>query len=151
VPDIVAKLEALYARIPKMKDCKGKCADSCTVIPCTPFEKKRLEAAMGQVFEPKGRPPFPVRCSALTREGKCSQYDLRPAICRAFGAMNHPFMRCEHGCTPERWMSPVEFSEILLEIEALCGPMTIPELPGWKKLSPEQAEAAAALFLQERP
>lgn len=28
---IAAKLEAIYSRIPKMKDCKGLCEDSCTV------------------------------------------------------------------------------------------------------------------------
>lgn len=142
----IAKLNALYDRIPKMKDCVGKCEDSCTVIPCTVGEKKRIEAATGQPFEPKGLPPMRVRCSALSREGRCTVYDMRPAICRAFGAVNHPFMKCDHGCVPERWLSGAELFEIMTEVEKLMGEMQVPQVPGWHRLSEDEARAAAGWF-----
>lgn len=144
----IARLNALYDRIPKMKDCIGKCEDSCTVIPCTVGEKKRIEAHTGQEFKPLGLPPMRVRCSAL-KDGRCTVYELRPAICRAFGTVNHPFMKCEHGCVPERWISGMELYEIMNEVEKLMGEMQVPDVPGWHKLSEGEAMAAAAL-LRER-
>jgi len=145
-PEKIARLEALYARIPKMKNCNGKCEDSCTVIPVTPLEKERLEAAMGRVFGPVGLPPGKVRCSALV-DGKCSQYDIRPFICRAFGVVNHPFMKCEYGCKPERWLSGIELYSMINELHGICGEMVTPCVPGWPRLSEEQGLEGARLLL----
>ena len=36
---------------------------------------------------------------------ECSVYRDRPLICRLFGLVDHPRMRCEHGCTPTFWLS----------------------------------------------
>jgi len=40
--------------------------------------------------------------------GSCRIYNLRPMICRLWGTVNHPYMRCRFGCVPERWVTPAE-------------------------------------------
>jgi Fe-S-cluster containining protein len=35
-------------------------------------------------------------CEYLDRDGKCSVYEQRPIICRAFGTINSPFLKCKH-------------------------------------------------------
>ena len=104
---------------------------------------------MGKPFKPLGivgNPLAPVRCSALGPDGLCTQYELRPLICRLFGTMQHPFMKCEHGCKPERWVSGEEAAQMFDEVQELCGPPEVERPEGWPTLTPEQAEAAARLF-----
>jgi Fe-S-cluster containining protein len=43
--------------------------------------------------------------------GTCSIYSLRPMVCRLWGLVDHPFMRCLHGCVPERWVTSQEARE----------------------------------------
>lgn len=56
--------------------------------------------------------------------GTCRVYALRPMICRLWGLIDHPYMRCNtFGCVPERWLTPEEgrwyFQEVLkIEREA---------------------------------
>ena len=49
-------------------------------------------------------------CPAL-REGRCTVYDARPAICRLWGATIS--MPCPHGCTPDNALSKQESDELL--------------------------------------
>lgn len=143
----IERLEKLYALIPKMKDCKGLCEDTCTVIPTMPLEKERIETAMGKPLKPIKSLFGKIRCSAL-KAGLCTQYAIRPLICRAFGTVDHPFMRCEHGCVPERWLENKEFIGIMKMAEAIGGSQSYPDVPGWPKLTEEQALAAALEFLK---
>lgn len=88
-----ADLEAVYAEIPDV-GCKGLCRPWCSgVVHATSRERQRV-AAVGQ--------PLPVvdagPCPNLTDEGGCGVYDVRPLICRLWGAVEN--MPCPHGCTP---------------------------------------------------
>lgn len=151
--DRVARIKALYARIPAMKDCKGLCMDSCTVIPTVPLEKKLIEKKLGFALEPRAAilNNGLLRCSALTGEGKCSVYEMRPMICRAFGAVDHTLLRCDHGCVPVRWMDNNEFREIMLELEDLGGgPLRRPYVEGFPDLNNDQLLQAAAEFLKAK-
>jgi uncharacterized protein len=104
-------LHEIYASIPSA-GCKGLCADECTTIPVFPFELEQLEAAAGrklptmdagddlggQLLGSKLGDPCP-----LLVLGRCSAYDQRPLICRAFGSVEG--LRCSHGCRPAELVS----------------------------------------------
>ncbi len=98
-------LHEIYASIPS-PDCKGLCVEACSTIPVFPIELVQLEAVAGRklptVFAVDtgtallgseiGDP-----CPLLVL-GRCSVYDHRPLICRAFGSVEG--LRCPHGCRP---------------------------------------------------
>jgi Putative zinc- or iron-chelating domain len=58
------------------------------------------------------------RCIYLKDE-RCTAYQQRPLICRAWGAV--PNLSCPHGCTPDRWLTPNEFLDIAQAVEQLGG------------------------------
>lgn len=146
--DKFQQLQVIYDRIPKMKDCKGLCEDTCTVIPCSPFEQQRIEKKAGKPLTFNTLAPGKIRCSMLTKDGKCSVYNVRPFICRAWGTVDHPYMRCEHGCVPERWLSNKEFMSFLMQVEIIAGHAEIPDIPGRPQPSDEELLAAAMLMLK---
>lgn len=107
-------LGEVYALIPAI-ECKGLCAKSCGPIMCEPAEAKRLGVPFRVVegqhdavalvsFDRK------MRC-ALLRNGRCTAYERRPAICRLWGVVET--MPCLWGCVPERMLTDAEGKEIL--------------------------------------
>lgn len=108
------QLAELYAQVPRMADCKGLCADSCGPIEASVRETQKIEKASGRTLE-----GCPINCSMLTPMGRCSQYELRPMICRIFGTTKR--LRCEHGCSPERWLDEDEAWTLLLRSFAIGG------------------------------
>jgi hypothetical protein len=102
-----AALQALYDRVPDV-GCKGLCHQACGPIDGgtrervrmaragyplpTPSERRRVVALHQAGIE---RAP---NCPALTDNKRCAAYEIRPMICRIYGAAEG--MRCEHGCTP---------------------------------------------------
>lgn len=99
-------LREIYASIPS-PGCKGLCVDQCTTVPVFPFELEQLEAVAGRKLPTMqagdelgglllgseiGKP-----CPLLVL-GRCSVYEHRPLICRAFGSVEG--LRCPHGCRP---------------------------------------------------
>lgn len=154
---LYAKLEALYARLPRLA-CRGLCTIACGGIIATRGEAERMRRA-----HPERRPLHlapGTRCGYLTAAGRCRVYAVRPLICRAYGTVGR--MSCPHGCTPDRWMGDLEFLELAAEVERLAGEMMIntPDGPaplgdGFLELAarikargaeytPEQLEAAAS-------
>jgi Fe-S-cluster containining protein len=115
----------IYAAIPKVA-CKKICGpDYCGPILMSRLELARLVEAHPQL-KPKLIPGIGKvladdceTCPLLAPDGSCSAYDLRPAICRLFGAVQHPTMICRHGCQPERWLTPLESATILRKISQL--------------------------------
>lgn len=98
--NVNAQLAALYAQVPQI-DCVGKCTDQCTEFPLPRVERRRIARATGVELNPDP-PPAEYRgprktCPLLTDDGRCSAYDIRPLICRLWGAMEPP---CVHGCRP---------------------------------------------------
>lgn len=110
-----AKLQALYERVPRMLDCKGLCADSCGPIECSVREREKIERESSRELQ-----ACPIDCSMLTPMGRCSVYESRPMICRLWGTSRK--MACEHGCTPERWLSDDEFFDLIAESFIVGGP-----------------------------
>lgn len=100
-------LREIYASIPN-PGCKGLCVSECTTIPVSRFELEQLEIAVGRklptqhldgvgdelVLGSSIGDPCP-----LLALGRCTAYEHRPLICRAYGAVEG--LRCAHGCRPD--------------------------------------------------
>lgn len=89
-------LRELYAKLPHVP-CKGLCQKSCGPIEiCVgPAERAAAGGLLVLSLEPN------EFCPMLGKDGKCTTYETRPYICRAWGAIDHPMMICPHGCRPE--------------------------------------------------
>jgi hypothetical protein len=114
----IKALDVLYATLPRL-DCQKKCSECCGPVAMTRLEAKRIN----QVAEIRTF-PLPAthedrnfgmyRCVVvqedltcpLLKDGLCSVYAIRPAICRLWGLV--PKMKCPHGCEPERWITKEE-------------------------------------------
>lgn len=143
------RLQLIYARIPQMLDCKGACYFSCGRVTGAfeTAELVRIESAIGHELHqdaPAERraieklvaayrklkfkagatatltAPVLGYCELLDPDTHlCSIYNIRPAICRLWGAVDSPLMRCPLGCKPSRWLSNKESDEILSELRDL--------------------------------
>ena len=84
------RMQAIYDQVPKMKDCKGNCWISCGPASITPWEHKRLADAGHPVTpdEIARKSPYDFFCEALGPDGRCRAYDIRPLICRLWGAVS---------------------------------------------------------------
>lgn len=114
----LAELQALYDSLPPVQ-CRGVCVDSCTVIGASELEHAQLRArgvdlgpkmAHRQLLELVTLGATP-RCPALSPLGTCRVYDVRPLICRLFGAAQG--LRCQHGCEPEWELTDAEAGALL--------------------------------------
>src|SRR5262249_4223157 len=116
----------IYASIPN-PNCKGLCVAACSTVPVAPLELEQLEAAAGRslptvevgddlhgaiVLGSAVGAPCP-----LLVIGRCSVYDARPMICRAFGAVDG--LRCPHGCEPPVLLSDEEQRRNFARVAAL--------------------------------
>lgn len=113
-------LDEIYAALPALR-CKGKCQGSCGPLAIPQVEYDRLARSRGGAAtynDPKG--DLSGRCSKLGSDGRCTAYKFRPLICRLYGMAES--LRCPHGCVPERWVSDVEFREMLVRIKRAFGP-----------------------------
>jgi putative zinc- or iron-chelating protein len=114
MPSRAERMEALYAQVPAIPDCKGHCWISCGPASMTPWELKRLADAGHRVTsdEIARKAPGEFWCEALGPDGRCRAYALRPLICRLWGATE--WLRCPWGCVPEGGFLPVAESVRLL-------------------------------------
>jgi len=117
------KLDELYKEIPSI-ECKGLCHPSCTVIPVAKIENRRARDRLGKspynslfdtLEEAKVNGLIPP-CRAL-KNGKCSIYDIRPAICRLYGVSEG--LPCMFGCKPKETISKKDAYSLIREIEEL--------------------------------
>jgi hypothetical protein len=112
-----AQLADLYARIPAIPDCDGRCWTSCGPIDMSDRERQRIRAAGVRITPYRqamaGLEGF--QCDALTGDRRCAVYDLRPLICRLWGAVEG--LPCVYGCVPEggRWLSDVDAHRMIAE------------------------------------
>lgn len=112
-------IEEIYAEIPAMKSCSGKCATACGPIAMFAEEWKRVLAARGG-RAPRMRPGGSLTCPMLSPTGWCTVYSVRPYICRLWGTTKA--LRCPEGCEPERWLTTGEARDIFLRLREVAGP-----------------------------
>lgn len=119
----------LYDRIPEVH-CKGECGRDrhdtcCGPICCTITEAVLLEEYCGKSID--WLTPYPGSltmnpesmpghiCPLLNFDGRCMAYEVRPLICRLWGAIEK--LKCQWGCRPDRWFTEKEVMEIFTEIK----------------------------------
>lgn len=93
-------LDAVYAEMPTL-ECQGKCAESCGPVAMSRVEWERIIETVG--YEPGPRED--MTCPLLDGE-RCTVYDVRPTICRLWGAVES--MPCPWGCKPSRMLPHLE-------------------------------------------
>lgn len=130
---LIDELEAIYATIPSA-ECKGLCANTCTLIPATPQESERMRRYSGRkTVTPSDRDlatllrkeragtatDADVPLCPLLRHGRCTAYIVRPTICRVWGVTED--MPCPHGCavTP-RMMTSAETKAVFAAVDDLA-------------------------------
>ena len=93
--------------IPKMK-CVAGCNACCGPVPFNAAERaaaaKRFPLVGWDAFDADHWIPKlqdGATCAFSTPEG-CAVYDTRPTVCRLFGVVDHPAMKCPQGCKPKR-------------------------------------------------
>lgn len=116
---ILDELLAMYASVPAVH-CQHKCGSGvCGAIIAYPIEIQRMEDL--------ARRPLTFSTATLTCgyyapiENRCLVYDVRPLICRLYGAVQHHRMRCPFGCVPDRWLSHGDVQTMLDRLEILHG------------------------------
>lgn len=118
------ELRAIWAKIPKMVNCKGKCAMSCGPIPIASIERGLVEERAGHNLTTMNNPGVKntdgmMVCNMLTDAGLCSVYSIRPVVCRVWGTTKA--LACPLGCEPERWLTDKEAFDLFAEVQALAG------------------------------
>lgn len=113
-------LDRIYASLPRI-ECQRKCGESCGPVFMSRIEWQRIIARVGRVVTPTPEQAESLTCPLLTGND-CSVYDLRPVICRLWGLVDSPLMRCPWGCVPERWLSDEEAETVLRAVEAAGNP-----------------------------
>lgn len=98
---IDAALQKLYDQIPAIPDCKGLCWVSCGPAQMSDREAARIRDAGVRITHHDAAKAAggTFWCEALTGDGKCAVYDLRPVTCRAWGTSEST--PCPYGCRPE--------------------------------------------------
>jgi hypothetical protein len=117
-----AALQDLYAQVPAIPDCDGRCWTTCGVIDMSDRERQRLRAA-GYKITPWKKALAKTEkywCEALTEDKRCGAYPVRPLLCRLGGAIES--LRCVYGCVPEGgWLSDAEGYQLLSEALRISG------------------------------
>lgn len=118
--DVDAELESLYAQVPEI-GCKGLCTDSCGPIDAGLRELTRIARA-GVRLPPHedavremGSKIEDYECPALI-DGACSVYDVRPMICRVWGASE--MLVCPYGCRPEPGTKRLSHAQAMALLDA---------------------------------
>lgn len=121
------KLQAIYDQMPTV-ECTGACTDECTLIPMTPLEAEAMKkVSWRQIeFEEWGDAGHVVlipdalgnrlRCPMLVN-GKCSVYQARPFICRAYGVAAG--LECREGCKVENPLTKEQAMKLLHQVSKL--------------------------------
>lgn len=117
----VDALNIVYAKVPKL-NCLGKCSYAChQTIGFIDAEYDRIVERIGRPIPPRDGTTIPAPCPLLSFLGTCTVHDIRPLICRIWGATKAT--QCRHGCQPAdgRWLSEVEVAELFAEAAELTG------------------------------
>jgi Fe-S-cluster containining protein len=104
--------------------CKGLCWESCSNMPVTPMEQRRVERASGRelFLTSEGR------CSMLNAERRCDAYQARPLVCKIYGTSEG--MMCPYGCETMsgQYLTHAEGLALLAEAALFEGDHSLPEV-----------------------
>jgi Fe-S-cluster containining protein len=117
-----AELQKLYDQIPEIPDCDGRCWQSCGPVGMSDRERQRIRQAGVRIapYEQAMAAADTYWCEALTGGKRCAVYEMRPIICRLWGAVEG--MPCVFGCIPEGgWLSDEEGRRLIAASLAIGG------------------------------
>lgn len=103
-------IKRLRMLIPKF-ECVPGCTDCCGPIPFSRWEWDRVEDK---------RHATCLTCPYSSPMG-CAIYEERPIMCRLFGAVDDPMLKCPHGRGPEKPLTAAEGRAIANEYARLVG------------------------------
>jgi uncharacterized protein len=113
----LALIDAVNATIPDA-GCKGLCGqEECLhVVNFTPAERTRLPVDYPEWTHETRDDPCP-----LFDGHRCTAYERRPSICRLYGVVDDPHLRCEHGCEPVdgQWLTAPDTLAVLQGVRLL--------------------------------
>jgi uncharacterized protein len=104
-------LDRLYKRLPKVK-CPEGCTKCCGPIWMSKEEREKL---------PEVENPDTGYDCPFIKDGKCSVYEKRPLVCRAFGTTRVGHLFCKEGGRPARFLSEKEIEDIMIRYMIICG------------------------------
>ena len=83
-----AELQELYDQIPKIPGCDGRCWTSCGPIDMSDRERQKIRQAGYKItpYRQAMQHPETYYCEALTADRRCAVYEMRPVVCRLWGA-----------------------------------------------------------------
>jgi Fe-S-cluster containining protein len=118
-----AELRKLYDQIPAIPDCDGRCWTSCGPIDMSDRERQRIRQAGYRITPWQDARAWKETyyCEALTGDKRCAVYEMRPLVCRLWGAVEG--MPCVYGCIPEggRWMSDEDAFRLIAASQRIGG------------------------------
>lgn len=109
-------LKKIYNKIPTVTGCKKGCTDCCGPVPCSQEEFDAIPdilEKLAPVCDEQGERM--LVCRFKTEIG-CLIYEHRPLICRLFGAVNDPGLRCPHGAKARKPFRPRTAKRIVMKI-----------------------------------
>ena len=129
-----AELQKLYDRIPEIPDCDGRCWTSCGPIGMSDRENQRIRRAGRRItpYQEALKLADTYYCEALTGDKRCAVYEMRPLVCRLWGAVEG--LPCVYGCRPEGgYLSDAEGYWLISESRRIGGgevgaPMSVKEI-----------------------
>lgn len=92
-----------YTRIPSF-ECLPGCTDCCGPVPITNAELT--------LITPKPFRDQDTHCQYQV-DGGCGIYEHRPLLCRLFGTVDDPRLRCPHGKRPEKLLTAYQGGTIM--------------------------------------
>lgn len=111
------QVRRIYAELPTI-DCKGECWPFCS-----PIRSITSDVEWQQMIEHHGGEPEPSHpdLCAFLKNGRCTVYKARPAICRFWGIVQT--MQCPWGCKPSpRYLTVWEMHQYLYRIRTGASP-----------------------------
>ena len=121
IPEKKDTIESLYANLPKIH-CKGLCHASCGPIPMSAAEDIKISELyphldMGTESLLARARNGEFKCSALTKDNRCSIYKDRPLVCRLYGVVKK--MACPYGCKPSRFMPEAKSRDLINRMDKI--------------------------------
>ena len=100
--------------VPKF-ECKPGCHDCCGIVPFSASEmaaaQKIRPLEQWEAFQKGSWVPRAAlegfRCPFISGGG-CAIYEVRPMVCRLFGAVDDKLLTCPHGCGPAKKLTAAQ-------------------------------------------
>lgn len=118
-------IQQLYKQVPALT-CQGRCRHACiSGINASDAERDHIAATTGIQLPIASTPG--AKCAALGVFGTCMVYEVRPMICRLWGATT--VFLCPYGCIPpDGYLDDTQMINLMLATLEIGGGMDATEV-----------------------